>query len=146
MGTSSIWRVWADCDAANVRTAKGIEEAREKDSVETTNRAKNKRGMSAKSRANLKMWKPGESGNPNGRPKNDLAKEIAQAIFENDGAQIYQSFGKALRAGNAYVFDVLANRAFGKMKETIEVTGMETLAERLNGLKEEKRGDSSVGS
>jgi hypothetical protein len=143
MGTSSIWRVWADCDAANVKTARTIEETKE--SSQNTSRVRSENGKKY-GLPNLKPWKPGQSGNPGGRPKNDLAKEIAQAIFENDAEAIYKSFAKALRSGNAYSFDVLANRAFGKMKETIEVTGMETLAERLNGLKEEKRGDSSVGS
>jgi hypothetical protein len=34
--------------------------------------------------ANLKPWKPGQSGNPGGRPKRDLAAEIARSIFERD--------------------------------------------------------------
>jgi hypothetical protein len=34
-------------------------------------------------KGNLKPWKPGQSGNPGGRPKRDLAAEIARAIFEH---------------------------------------------------------------
>jgi hypothetical protein len=33
---------------------------------------------------NLKPWKPGQSGNPGGRPKRDLTAEIARAIFGRD--------------------------------------------------------------
>ena len=52
------------------------------------------------------------------RPKNDIAKEIAQAIFENDPDEIY----KALLKGNAYTFKELAERAYGKIKESHEQT------------------------
>jgi hypothetical protein len=70
------------------------------------------------------QWKPGQSGNPLGRTKDDVARKIARAIFENNEEQIYQQFGKALLKGNAYAFQVLADRAYGKLKEThsVEVT------------------------
>jgi hypothetical protein len=54
-------------------------------------------------------------------PKHDLAKEIAKAIFENDPDMIYKAFRKALARGNAYSFQVLADRAYGKLKERHEV-------------------------
>lgn len=47
-------------------------------------------------------WKPGQSGNPNGRPKRDMAAEIAKAIFENNAEMIYAAYTKMLRKGNAY--------------------------------------------
>ena len=59
-------------------------------------------------------WKKGCSGNPGGRPKNDLARDIAQAIFENSPEAIYKAFCKSLLKGNAYTFKELAERAFGK--------------------------------
>jgi hypothetical protein len=68
------------------------------------------------------MWKPGQSGNPAGRPKNDIASEIARAIFSQNSELIYQAFGRALQGGNAYAFQVLADRGFGKLKESREVT------------------------
>ena len=33
---------------------------------------------------NLKPWPKGVSGNPAGRPKNDISVEIARAVFENN--------------------------------------------------------------
>jgi hypothetical protein len=39
-------------------------------------------------------------GNPGGRPKVDLASEIARALFENDGEAIYAAFQKGLRKGS----------------------------------------------
>lgn len=71
----------------------------------------------------ITQFKPGQSGNPGGKPKNDLAKEIAQAIFENDADAIYKAFRKALLKGSAYTFKELADRAYGKVKERIEHTG-----------------------
>ena len=71
---------------------------------------------------NLKPWKPGQSGNPGGRPKNDVASEIAKAIFSQNPEMIYRAFLKALEKGNVYAFQVLADRAYGKVKETREVT------------------------
>jgi hypothetical protein len=58
------------------------------------------------------------SGNPGGRPRIDLAAEIARALFENDGEAIYAAFQKVLRKGSPYAFQVLSDRAFGKLKET----------------------------
>ena len=63
----------------------------------------------------------GKSGNPGGRPKNDLAREIAQGVFEEEPELIRQAFRKALQKGNAYVFKELGDRAYGKVKETVEV-------------------------
>jgi hypothetical protein len=65
-------------------------------------------------------WQPGKSANPGGVPKYDVAKEIAQAIFLNNPEMIYKAYSKMLRKGNAYAFQVLSDRAFGKLKETIQ--------------------------
>jgi hypothetical protein len=69
---------------------------------------------------NLKPWPKGVSGNPGGKPKIDLAAEIARAIFQNDGLAIYVAYRKMLRKGSPYAFQVLSDRAFGKMKESIQ--------------------------
>ena len=138
MGTSSIWRVWADCDAANVKTAKLIEELSDR-SETSKNRAGNRRGINPNSVKNLKPYVPGQSGNPGGKPKVDHAQAIARAIFENDSEEIYKAFVKALRAGNAYSFDVLASRAFGKMKDTVDHAPTSNLTDdELNALIAEK--------
>jgi hypothetical protein len=84
---------------------------------------KYKLGENPRSRANLKMWKPGQSGNPGGR-KHDVSQEIARAIFENNPEMLYKSYGKLLSKGSAFGFQVLAERAYGKLKETRD-TGSE---------------------
>lgn len=77
---------------------------------------------------NLIPWKPGQSGNPSGRPKkkpiteayeallNDpqAAKEIALAMFD-----VIKARGK----GTAQAAKELADRVEGKVTDTIEVSG-----------------------
>ena len=71
---------------------------------------------------NLKPWKPGQSGNPGGRPKRDLAAEIARAIFERDAEAIERVFAGELRKGNYKVFTALADRAYGKPHQSLEIS------------------------
>ena len=81
---------------------------------------------------NLRPWPKGVSGNPRGRPKNDVAREIAQAVFEQNPEAIYKALTRALLKGNAYLFKQLADRAYGKVTNTVEVdvsAGM--IAERI---------------
>jgi Family of unknown function (DUF5681) len=72
------------------------------------------------SRISAWRWKPGQSGNPSGRPRHDLAAEIAKAIFENNPELIYKAYAKAVAKGNAYAYQVLAERAYGKLRECIQ--------------------------
>ena len=72
--------------------------------------------------ANLKPWKPGQSGNPGGRPKRDLAAEIARAIFERDPEAIERVLAKELRKGNYRVFTALADRAYGKPHQSLDLS------------------------
>lgn len=68
-------------------------------------------------------FKPGQSGNPGGRPKNDLGRIIAQAVIENNQEAVYRALTKALLKGNPYLFKVLADRAYGKVSDKVELTG-----------------------
>lgn len=80
---------------------------------------------------NLKPWPKGVSGNPGGRPKGDLSSEIARAVFENNPEAVYHAMARALMRGNARVFAVLADRAYGKVKDQVEVDVSEAIVERL---------------
>ena len=53
-----------------------------------------------------------------GRPK-DTAADIARKVIENNQEQIYLAYAKALLSGSPYAFDVIASRAFGKLKQGI---------------------------
>jgi len=66
-------------------------------------------------------WPKGVSGNPGGRPKRDLAAEVAEAVFAENPKKIYDGMLKALSEGNSKAFTALADRAFGKLKEQVEM-------------------------
>src|SRR5262245_9865490 len=101
------------------KTADFIEDSK---SVKTP-KSSPKRKMHPNSLKNLiAPWKPGECANPGGRPKNDVAKEVAQAVFSGNREAIYEAMTRALLKGDAYVFKKLAERAFGKLTEPCEVT------------------------
>ena len=89
-----------------------------------------------------RKWQPGQSGNPSGKPKQDVANIIARAVFENNKEQLYDAFLKAALKGNAYAFQQLADRAYGKLKERVEISpgeefrdmSSEALIERVRQL------------
>ena len=81
---------------------------------------------------NLKPWKPGQSGNPGGRPKRDIAAEIARAIFEGDAEAIQRAYTAELLKGNAKVFAALADRAYGRPRQGLDFTASDSGGGPLN--------------
>lgn len=89
-------------------------------------------GENPNSLANLiKPWTPGNHPKSPGRPKNDMAAIIARAIFENNPEMVYQAMSKELAKGSAYAFEKLGERAFGKLKEQLQLSGTEEMVARL---------------
>jgi hypothetical protein len=106
----------------------------------------NRNGLGATERLRPYQWKPGQSGNPHGRQREDVAAKIARAVFANNEELLYKAYGKAAMKGNAYAFKELADRAFGKIKERheIEVTQFSdvsetALIERLDQLGQQRQ-------
>jgi len=90
---------------------------------------------------NLKPWPKGVSGNPGGRPRHDIAREIAQEVFENNREAIYAAMTRALLKGNAHTFKELCDRAYGKVNDKVEVTGRDGGPVEYKGLTEDELRD-----
>ena len=84
---------------------------------------------------NLKPWPKGVSGNLAGRPENDVAREIAQAVFEQNPEAIYKALVRKLLKGDAHLFKQLADRAYGKVTNTVETDVSADIVERLESAR-----------
>ena len=73
----------------------------------------------------------GVSGNPGGKPGYDLAARLAREVIEENYRGAKKGLGKQLNGGNAYTFKELAERGYGKLKQTVEVSDAEKVLERL---------------
>ena len=69
-------------------------------------------------------WKRGgPSPNPGGRPKTDVASIIAREVFTENPEAIKAGLARALRRGDAAVFKALADRAFGRLPQPLQISG-----------------------
>jgi hypothetical protein len=107
-------------------------------------------GRHPRSRANLKPYKKGESGNPSGLPGYDVSAFICRRIIEDNQEQIYQGMGNAVVKGNAYAFSVVSDRGYGKLTEkreiSVEVSVNSKLLEARKRLLEKRNGNSDTTS
>lgn len=79
-------------------------------------------------------FKKGQTGNPNGRPKKlpELDKLLADVLGEEkDGIEAAKAILMALRAkatkGDVRAAELILNRAYGKPKENIELSGSQDM-------------------
>src|SRR5690349_11890178 len=117
------------------KTAQFIEETKNsaqspKTAPKTDGRKNN--GRHPNSRANLVApWTPGTIANPTGKNQHDESSEICQAVISGNKVAIYEALVRGILKGNFYGFDVVSNRAYGKLKEKIEHSASDELVKRL---------------
>ena len=106
------------------RTAQKIEQTKSLQAKKSRkDKGQPRANYNPKSRENLKPYPKGVSGNPSGKPGTDVAARIARRIFELNEKEIYEGMGVGLLNGGAYDFSVLADRAYGKVKDKHEFSG-----------------------
>ena len=106
-------------------------------------------GKLAGSKANLKPWKPGQSGNPGGRPRKRLIDEALEDLLASNDSEAARDVAAALlkraRRGDLRAVQLIAERTQGKPARAIEISGpdggaleidrmTEQLNERINEL------------
>lgn len=75
------------------------------------------------------QFKPGQSGNPKGRPRklralDDLLVEVLGDGVEKDEAKaIIQALVRKAKAGDVKAAEIILDRGYGKPKQHIEVEG-----------------------
>jgi hypothetical protein len=80
---------------------------------------------------NLRPCKPGETHNPNGRPRKlpNLDKLLAEVLGEEEmdgkvkAQKIVEALFKEAAKGNPRAADILLDRAYGKVKQIMEIPG-----------------------
>lgn len=80
-------------------------------------------------------WNSETAPRNGGRPKKDMSAEIAKQVFENNPELIYKACVNQLAKGGAFAFQVYSDRAFGKLKEKIEVSSAEEVAALLEAAR-----------
>jgi hypothetical protein len=110
-----------------VKPKPGIKKTRRRDQLTPENRRSSGvsklRGGLDPAIGKLTQFKPGESPNPGGRPKSDLAGEIARAVFQQNPEAIYDVMLEALKEGDPRVFAILAERGYGKVRQDVLIEG-----------------------
>jgi hypothetical protein len=77
-----------------------------------------------KRKAPKTAWKPGQSGNPNGRPKagKSFAERIRESLSEEDWTAIIEKATEQAKAGDKAARDFLLDRTEGKPNQKIDIT------------------------
>lgn len=76
---------------------------------------------------NLKPWKPGESGNPGGRPRKRLIDRELEEMLSSEDSSLAKAIAKALvnraRRGDLKAIQLVAERTEGRPRQAMEVSG-----------------------
>lgn len=71
-----------------------------------------------------KQFKPGQSGNPTGRPKKlpELDKLLAEVFGDNEMELILKAMYSRALKGDTRAADIILNRVYGKSQDRVDVT------------------------
>ncbi len=91
---------------------------------------------------NLTPWKPGQSGNPRGRPKKRLIDQALEELLESNDAEAARDVAAALlkraRKGDLRAIQLIAERTQGKPMRAVEISGPDGGALELDLMTDEE--------
>ena len=91
---------------------------------------------------NLKPWKPGQSGNPGGRPRKRLMDEALEDLLARNDSEAARDVAAALlkqaRRGDIRAIQLIAERTQGKPMRAIEISGPEGGALEIDHMTDEQ--------
>lgn len=107
---------------------------------------------------NLRPWKPGESGNPGGRPRKRLIDRELEELLTKEDSALAKAIAEVLlaraRKGDLRAIQLVAERTEGRPRQAMEVSGPEgerlavefltdaQLEERIEELRTKMQGDT----
>lgn len=103
-------------------------------SVSTKPKNWNRVGKQKGNPETLKPWKPGQSGNPSGRPKSKPITDMLRAIFEDPDTakEIRENVKRTLTdrgMAGVILFSHAADRLEGKMPEEVTINDLRELSD-----------------
>lgn len=95
---------------------------------------------------NLTPWKPGQSGNPGGRPKKKPLTEALEKIYSDpdECMKAARALARKVRAGSIAHFQEAANRLEGRVTDTDESRGNVTFNVVISAPRPHRADDSQL--
>lgn len=91
---------------------------------------------------NLKSWRPGQSGNPGGRPRKRLIDDALEDLLSSNDAQAARDVASALlkraRRGDLRAIQLIAERTQGKPTGAVEISGPDGGALEIDRMTDEE--------
>ena len=92
-----------------------------------------------RSLANLRPFKPGQSGNPNGKPKKRMTEALLKKLVLKRANDLAEALLREAQAGNVAAWKEAADRTEGRVAEKIEISGNVDLGLRIAAARERRR-------
>jgi hypothetical protein len=92
--------------------------------------------------SNLKPWKPGQSGNPGGRPKKRILDEHLSEMLEANDGEDAKAIARVLiekaKDGELRAVQLIAERTQGRPTQAVELSGIDGRRLEIQNMTDEQ--------